>query len=230
MRTPGADLDLAAGWLLGEGVVRRPSDVVGIRPCTDETLTAEELGNVVTADLRGDAALRATQVKRTTDVSSACGVCGSATLHSLHERGLQPVTSDATIDAGVVVQLPDRMRERQRVFQRTGGLHAAGVFDVRGTSRWVREDVGRHNAVDKVLGAAFIAEATPLRDDVLVVTSRASYEILQKAVAAGVPIVVAISAPSTLAVDVANQFGITLVGFVREGRATVYTHAHRVTD
>ena len=230
MRTPGADLDLAAGWLIGEGVVRGPQDVVSIRPCIDDTLTAEERGNVVTVDLRTDAAARAATIQRTTDVSSACGVCGSATLHSLHERGLTPVTSSATIDTDVVVRLPDLMRERQRVFTRTGGLHAAGVFTLDGDPRWVREDVGRHNAVDKVLGAALISEATPLRDHALVVTSRASFEILQKAVAAGVPVVVAISAPSTLAVDVADQFGITLVGFVREGRATVYTHPKRVTE
>ncbi|MFZ0323288.1 MAG: formate dehydrogenase accessory sulfurtransferase FdhD [Actinomycetes bacterium] len=230
MRTPGADLDLAAGWLLGEGVVHEPEDVVSIRPCTDDTLTAEERGNVVTVALRDAAAVRAGHIKRTTDVSSACGVCGSATLHSLHERGLTPVAADVTIDADLVVRLPDLMRDRQRVFTRTGGLHAAGVFSLDGAAHWVREDVGRHNAVDKVLGAAFISEQTPLSRHALVVTSRASFEILQKAVAAGVPVVVAISAPSTLAVDVAEQFGITLVGFVREGRATVYSHGGRVTE
>lgn len=229
MRTPGADLDLAAGWLLGEGVVLEPDDLLVVRPCTDVTLTDEERHNVVTAAVSAAAAARAAQVQRTTDVSSACGVCGSRSIAELVERGLTAVSDELRLPADVVVDLPRRLRSKQRIFARTGGLHAAGLVDATGTVVRVREDVGRHNAVDKVIGSA-VLEHRPLRNHALVVSSRASYEIVQKAVSAGLGMVVAISAPSSLCVDVAERFGVTVVGFVREGRATVYTHPHRVLE
>jgi FdhD protein len=228
MRTPGADLDLAAGWLLGEGVVDAPDDLVVVRPCTDATLSEEERYNVVTAEVSAAAAARAADLHRTTDVSSACGVCGSRSIAELVERGLTPVVDELQLAADVVVDLPARLRSRQRVFARTGGLHAAGLVDEAGAVIRAREDVGRHNAVDKVIGSA-VLEHRPLRNHALVVSSRASYEIVQKAVSADIGMVVAISAPSSLCVDLADRFGVTVVGFVREGRATVYTHPYRVT-
>ena len=230
MRTPGADLDLAAGWLMSEGVVDRPGDLLVVRPCTDTTLTEEEKHNVVTAEVGAASAARAGSLRRTVDMSSACGVCGSRSIRELHERGLTAVHDSLRLSAETVVDLPARLRDRQRVFERTGGLHAASLVDGSGTIVRIREDVGRHNAVDKVVGAAVLAHQVPLTDHALVVSSRASYEIVQKAVTAGIGLVVAISAPSSLCVDLADAFGVTVVGFAREGRATVYTHPHRVVE
>jgi len=230
MRTPGADLDLAAGWLWGEGIVAQPGDLLVVRPCTDASLTEEEKYNVVTAEVSAAAASRAAGMGRTTDVSSACGVCGSRSIADLSARGLTSVNDDLQLSAEVVVGLPDALRQRQKVFDRTGGLHAAALVDRTGAVVRIREDVGRHNATDKVIGSGVLAHAMPLRDHALVVSSRASFEIVQKAVSAGIGMVVAISAPSSLCVDLATTFGVTVVGFVREGRATVYTHPHRVSE
>jgi FdhD protein len=228
MRTPGADLDLAAGWLLSEGVATQPGDLRSVRACTDPTLSDEERHNVVTAEVGDAAAVRAAGLGRTTDVSSACGVCGSRSIQDLLERGLRSVVDDLRLSGDLVVALPQRLRDRQRVFERTGGLHAAALVDAAGEIVRLREDVGRHNAVDKVIGASALRGDLPLLGHGLVVSSRASYEIVQKAISAGVGMVVAISAPSSLCVDLAETFGVTVVGFVREGRATVYTHPQRI--
>ncbi len=230
MRTPGADFELAVGWLFAEGIVRGTADVRGIRYCTDVELTPEERFNVVTVDLEPSAAAAAaaTAATRSFVVTSACGVCGRDTLDDLHARGhlRSPVT--APLDPELLASLPDRLRSSQKVFERTGGLHAAGLFTGAGEAVVVREDVGRHNAVDKVVGRALLDGLLPLRDHVLVVSGRTSYELAQKAVAAGVSALVSVSAPSSLAVSVAREFGLTLCGFVRDGRLTVYAGAEQV--
>jgi FdhD protein len=231
MRTPGADFELAVGLLHGEGLVGGLGDVAGVRYCVDAAIGEEQRYNVVTVDLEPTAsvspAARAA-AQRTFLTSSACGVCGVQSLDALHRRGTEPVLDDLTVTTTVLGGLPDQLKERQRVFSRTGGLHAAGLFGSDGTALVVREDVGRHNAVDKVVGWALLRDALPLRGTVLFVSGRTSYEIVQKAATAGIPVVASVSAPSSLAVGVAEEFGVTLAGFVRDGRLTVYTGAERV--
>jgi FdhD protein len=227
MRTPGADFELAVGWLASEGVVARADDVRSVRYCTDVELEPDQQLNVVTVDLtdpRADLTLARSFV-----VSSACGVCGRETVEDLQSRGYQPAPTDLTLAPAFLASLPDRLKDSQAVFARTGGLHAAGVFDAdSGQPLAVREDVGRHNAVDKVVGWALMGNLLPLSRAVLVVSGRASYELCQKAVSAGVPALVSVSAPSSLAVQVAREFGLTLAGFARDGRITVYAGEHRL--
>jgi FdhD protein len=232
MRTPGADFELAAGWLHGEGVVTGPEDLRSLRYCSDADLEPDERFNVVTAELSGAAAERVARLApRGFVVSSACGVCGRETVADLRALGRTLPGPDAgeRLDPGWLAGLPEQLRARQAVFDRTGGLHAAGLFDpYTGTALVVREDVGRHNAVDKVIGWALLGGAPSLTGTVLVVSGRASFEIVQKALAAGIPALVAVSAPSSLAVDVAREFGMALVGFVRDGRITVYSGEARL--
>ena len=226
MRTPGADLELAAGWLTGEGIIATADDLIAVRACTDASIPPEARGNVVTVDLRPSALPRLENLSRTTDISGACGVCGSESLTQVTSRPLPTLDPDQPqIDARTVIDLPDRLAAAQRVFARTGGLHGAAVSDSHGQLLAVREDIGRHNAVDKVLGWALM---NGVRPEVLVVSSRASFEIVQKAAASGVAIVVTVSAASTLAVDLAQETGVTLIAFARSGRATVYAHPSRV--
>ncbi len=227
MRTPGADLELAAGWLRGEGIVQRSDDLVAVRACTDPSLLPEARGNVVTADLAAPALPRLATLGRATDITGACGVCGAESLEQVVSRVAESLTvTGSVMTRDTVLALTEALRDAQRVFARTGGLHGAAVADTDGRLLAVREDVGRHNAVDKVTGWALMNDATP---SALVVSSRASFEIVQKAAASHIPIVVTVSAPSTLAVDLAERTGITLAAFAREGRATVYTHSQRVT-
>lgn len=228
MRTPGHDVELAVGLLHGEGVVRGPDDLIAVRYCTDPGV--EQRYNVVTVDLAPHVVVDWERLRRLLVTTSACGVCGTASLSALHERGVGPVTPGPVLDPAFVAGLPDRLRAGQTLFDRTGGVHAAGLFDARGTALVVREDVGRHNAVDKVVGWALTSGRLPLRDTVLAVSGRTSYEIVQKAVAAGIPVLVGVSAPSSLAVSTAAEFGATLVGFTREGRFTVYTGGDSVAE
>jgi FdhD protein len=229
MRTPGADFELAVGWLLSEGLLAGHGDVSAVRYCTDVELEPDERFNVVTVDLADPAADDGETGSRPFLVSSACGVCGRETLDDLHLRGYHRAPDGAVLDPVWLASLPERLSERQTVFERTGGLHAAGLFDVRtGDAVVVREDVGRHNAVDKVVGWALLADRLPLHGHVLVVSGRASYELCQKAVGAGVDALVAVSAPSSLAVRVAREFGLTLAAFARGGRVTVYAGEDRV--
>jgi len=231
MRTPGHDFELAVGWLAAEGVVARPDQVRAVRYCTDEDLAAEQVFNTVTVDL-ADPAAAAGLVTRSFVVSSACGVCGRDSVADLvaRLRPLPPPGDTPALDPALLAVLPDRLREHQRVFAATGGLHAAGLFDARdGSLLALREDVGRHNAVDKVLGWALLDGRWPLTGAVLVVSGRTSFEIAQKTLAAGVPALVAVSAPSSLAVEVAQRAGLTLCGFVRDGRVTVYAGRDRVS-
>jgi FdhD protein len=223
MRTPGGDFELAAGFLFTEGLVT-PDDVRRVAYC-DDLDDEEQRYNVVTVTLAQP--FDADTLSRNFYATSSCGVCGKASLDDIAVR-CDVVPSGFTVDAGVLVSLPDRLREAQRVFERTGGLHAAGLFDREGTVLSVREDVGRHNAVDKVIGEQLLAGRLPLADRVLQVSGRASFEIVQKAAVAGIPVVSAVSAPSSLAVDAGDRLGVTVVGFVRNGRCNVYTHPDRV--
>ena len=228
MRTPGADFELAVGFLHAEGVVRAAAEVSAVRYCVDRALTEEQRFNVVTVDLADEHSLDLDRLSRHVLTSSACGVCGSQSIEALAERGLQPVPPGEPWPAEVVGALPDVLRRGQRVFDRTGGLHAAGLVDRSGALLAVREDVGRHNAVDKLVGWALLEDRLPLSEAALVVSGRASYELVQKAAAAGIPLLAAVSAPSSLAVAVAERYGLGLAGFVREGRLTIYSGAERV--
>jgi FdhD protein len=229
MRTPGHDVELALGFLVGEGVVRGPDDVLGAMHCPDASRGPDggPTHNVVEVTLAaGTAPPPRTVVRR---ITSACGVCGTDSIDAVRARSAVDVHADgATVDPAVVAALPDRLREGQRVFDRTGGLHAAGLFTAGGDLLAVREDVGRHNAVDKVVGWAFQRGMLPLRGHVLQVSGRASFELVQKAAAAGCPVLAAVSAPSSLAVDLAVDAGLTLVGFSRGASFNVYAHPHRV--
>ncbi len=219
MRTPGHDFDLVAGWLVSEGAVAAASDIAAMRLCPDEDNTVE------VALARGVEPPR----QRAFTTTSACGVCGSDTVVEVLAGLRWPVASDpVTVSADVIAALPDLLRERQQAFDRTGGLHAAGLFTADGEPLYVREDVGRHNAVDKVVGAALRDGTLPAAGTVLQVSGRASFELVQKAARAGIPVLSAISAPSTLAVDLADECGLTLLGFVRGDSMNVYTRADRV--
>lgn len=219
MRTPGQDFDLIAGWLVSEGTVAAPADIVTMRMCPDED-------NTVEVTLAPDAIGPRPRAFLTT---SACGVCGADSVDAVRNSMRWSVLDDETrLDVGMLTSLPDLLRSQQKVFDRTGGLHAAGLFTAAGDTVVVREDVGRHNAVDKVVGAALRGGKLPLHGHVLQVSGRASFELVHKAAAAGIPVIAAVSAPSSLAVDLADECGLTLLGFVRGGGMNVYTHQERI--
>ena len=227
MRTPGHDFELVAGYLRSEGVVADAEALTRIDYCTDLDVTAEQQYNVVTATLTGSVLPDLPMLDRHGYTSSACGVCGKASIDALEVR-CPPVTAEATVDVETLFALPDALRAAQGVFARTGGLHAAGLASLDGRLRVVREDVGRHNAVDKVFGHVLLSGMTSSDPGVLMVSGRTSFEIVQKAIAAGVPIVAGVSAPSSLAVSLADRLGVTLVGFLRGRKANVYSHPDRV--
>jgi FdhD protein len=229
MRTPGDDFDLTLGFLHGEGVIRSAEDVARLMHCLDADESGSPTYNVVDVTLREGLALPE-NAGRQFLTTSACGVCGTASIEALKATSRYAVAEDATsVDPAVLCSLPARLRDAQRGFDRTGGMHGAGLFTAAGEPLVVREDVGRHNAVDKVVGWALREGRLPLTAHVLVVSSRASFEIVQKAYAAGIPVVVVVSAASSLAVDLAAEAGMTLAGFVRPPRFTVYTGAARVS-
>lgn len=231
MRTAGNDFDLAAGFVYGEGVVRSRDEIAELTYCVDPAIDPEQRYNIVTVQLRDGCMPRdLARFERHFAMSSACGVCGRAQLDSLHDLGAVPIEDAIRVPPQLLYTLPERMRAAQRVFSATGGLHAAALFSERGEAIAVREDVGRHNAVDKLVGWALLNDRLPLRGGILMVSGRASYEILQKAVMARAPIVASVSAPSSLAVDVAREFNVTLVGFLRGNRANVYTADQRIAD
>jgi FdhD protein len=223
MRTPGGDFELAAGFLFTEGLIG-PADVSRVAYC-DDLEDEEQRYNVVSVTTASP--FDQERLRRNFFANSSCGVCGKAALDDVEVR-CAPVPGGMTVDVDVLIGLPDRLREAQRVFDRTGGLHAAGLFAPDGRLVCLREDVGRHNAVDKVIGEQLLAGALPLAERVLQVSGRASFEIVQKAAMAGVPVVSAVSAPSSLAVEAAGRLGVTLVGFVRDGRCNVYSRPERV--
>lgn len=223
MRTPGGDFELAVGFLFTEGLIG-PADVQRVAYC-DDLDDGEQRYNVVTVTIARPFDVE--KVRRNFYATSSCGVCGKAALDDIQVR-CEPVTSGPTVPAETIVGLPDALRKAQTVFDRTGGLHAAGLFGSGGELLTLREDVGRHNAVDKVVGEELLAGRLPLSDRVLQVSGRLSFEIVQKAAVAGIPIVSAVSAPSSLAVEAGDRFGQTIVGFVRDGRLNVYTHPERI--
>jgi FdhD protein len=228
MRTPGADFELAAGFLAGEGVIGGREDVRRVTYCTDPDIDAEQQFNIVNVELDSQATPDLRPLERHFYTTSACGVCGKASLEALHLQGCAVVPKGPEISARVISSLPAKLRAGQRIFEATGGLHASGLFSASGELLCLREDVGRHNAVDKVVGWALLDGRRPLHDHVLMVSGRASFEILQKALAAGIPVVCAVSAPSSLAVSLATEFGITLIGFLRADRFNVYTGRERL--
>jgi FdhD protein len=228
MRTPGADRELAAGFLLAERVIRDADDLGTIAHCRDAGAGhPENVVNVTLAHGSADALERVMQERRQITTSSSCGLCGRRTIESLASDAA-PIAAGWTIAASTVSALPDRLRARQVVFDETGGLHAAGLFACDGALVDIAEDVGRHNAVDKVVGRALMREALPLSDHVLCVSGRTSFEIVQKAIFAGVPILAAVSAPSSLAIALAEEYGVTLVGFIRGDGFTIYAHPRRI--
>jgi FdhD protein len=228
MRTPGSDFELAAGFLFSEAIISSPAHVRAIRYCTDPDVDAEQQYNIVTVDLAAPALPDLRGLERHFYTSSACGVCGKAALDALEIRGCPVIGGGFQTASDMLYALPEKLRAAQGVFESTGGLHAAGLFDERGDLVSAREDVGRHNAVDKLVGWALLSGRLPLSRNIVVVSGRASYEIMQKCVVAGVPVVCAVSAPSSLAVSVAERFGVTLVGFLRGRRFNVYSGFDRV--
>ena len=227
MRTPGNDFELAAGFLYDEGIVRSRHEIAALTYCFDPDLDPEQLYNIVTVEC-ANAAVDFARFERHFTIGSACGVCGRTQLDSLRELGAVPLDDAVRIPANLLYELPARMREAQRVFAATGGLHAAALFDETGEPLAVREDVGRHNAVDKVVGWGLLDGRLPFSRTVLMVSGRASYEVLQKSVMARIPIVCSVSAPSSLAVGLAREFNVTLAGFVRDQRANIYSASERI--
>jgi len=231
MRTPGDDFDLVAGFLVSEGIIFAPEQLISLRFCAGEDENGQQTFNVVEAQLRPDVVLPLAAAQRHVTTTSACGICGTASIDAVRKSShfaLSAPVDQPFIDAAVLAGLPDVLREQQKLFEKTGGVHAAGLFAPEGELLSLREDVGRHNAVDKVIGAAFRDNALPLSGTILQVSGRASFELVQKAAMAGVPMLAAVSAPSSLAVELARESGITLVGFSRGNTMNVYTHAGRV--
>ncbi|MFB7369789.1 formate dehydrogenase accessory sulfurtransferase FdhD [Streptomyces sp. NPDC056222] len=229
MRTPGDDFDLAAGFLASEGVVHAADEVAGIRYCAGATADGGNTYNVVDVALAPGVAAPDASLERNFYTTSSCGLCGKAGLEAVRTTAAWSVAGDPLrIGPEVVTALPDRLRAAQRVFDTTGGLHAAGLFSADGELLCLREDVGRHNAVDKVVGHALRSGLLPLRESVLMVSGRASFELVQKAVMAGIPMLAAVSAPSSLAVDLAEESGLTLIGFLRGASMNVYTGSERL--
>lgn len=235
MRTPGDDVNLAHGFLLTEGVIGSLDDVRTARYCDgavvdDESGQPQNTYNVLDIQLAAGVPPPVVDPSRNFYTTSSCGVCGKASIDAIRQHVRWPVADDPVMfDPALLVSLPDRLRERQRTFDRTGGLHAAGLFNTTGELIHVAEDVGRHNAVDKVIGAALLAGGVPARGHALVVSGRASFELTQKALMAGIPALVAVSAPSSLAVEMALEAGMTLTGFTRPPKMNVYAGAHRLS-
>jgi FdhD protein len=225
MRTPGDDFELALGFCLTEGIVAAADDVATIRYCPDPR--AEQTYNVVDVRRRSPG-LVPDHLRRNVYTSSSCGICGTASIDAVRERTGDVSTDGVSVRTPILAELPGRLARAQRVFARTGGLHAAGLFDAEGAVLCVREDVGRHNAVDKVIGWAAREGRLPLEGTILLVSGRVAFEIVQKALTAAIPVVAAVSAPTSLAVAAADTAGMTLVGFVRDASLNIYAGAHRV--
>jgi len=219
MRTPGADFDLAAGFLYSEGIIHQREDLQQMSHCEE---------NILLVTLRTGLSPNIATLERHFFTNSSCGVCGKTSLESLKLRGYQKLNSLDRISCQVLYQLPERLRGHQRTFNSTGGLHAAALFDLEGNLIKIREDIGRHNALDKLIGSAFLASELPLKEQIIMVSGRTSFELLQKSISAQVPFLVAVSAPSSLAVTLAQEFGLTLIGFLRDGRFNVYSGIERI--
>ncbi len=228
MRTPGHDDELAIGFLFGEGILNQRSDVAKIE---FPALEGEKSANCVRIELRPGLTVDLKQLDRNFYTTSSCGVCGKASLAAVRKmaRGPSPSGGEGLrIAVTTIHQMPGRLRGSQEIFEQTGGLHAAALFDVLGDLRLIREDVGRHNAVDKIVGAMWLEGRVPVKDRILFVSGRASFELAQKAVRAGIPILAAVGAPSSLAIELAEASGMTLIGFVRDGRFNIYSADYRI--
>lgn len=225
MRTPGHDGELACGFLVTEGLLKRRADVVEVAHC--QTGEQAELGNVLNVFVAPKVEVSFEHLTRHVFASSSCGLCGKATIESVHQK-FPPVTDLERFNQGMVQAMPAKLRASQEQFEKTGGLHAAGIFDREGNLLVLREDVGRHNAVDKVIGWGFLQGSLPFAQHALMVSGRASFEIMQKALAAGIPLVAAVSAPSSLAVEFARDSGQTLIGFLRGEIFNIYSHPERI--
>ncbi len=239
MRTPGDDGELAAGFLFTEGILSFPDQIKQIRHCglkigkATSTLDRAAIlnSNTIRVDLTDGVDVDFKRLERHFYTSSSCGVCGKSSIEALRTSGAKTLTDldNPTIDSELIHALPESLRASQDVFDQTGGLHASALFTIDGELEIVREDVGRHNALDKVIGANFLENKFPLSEKVLLVSGRASFELVQKALVAGIPIMIAVGAPSSLAVELATEFGMTLVGFVRDGSFNVYTGNGRIS-
>jgi FdhD protein len=228
MRTPGDDEALAAGFLFTESIIRRKQDIALIAPC-GQVQAESELHNVVRVELEEGVPVDLERLQRHFYTSSSCGVCGKASLQALAATGAAPLTSTTTFARTVLTSVPEELQRAQSTFERTGGLHAAGAFDSDGTLLLALEDVGRHNAVDKVVGRLLLDDRLPASDLGLIVSGRASFELAQKALVAGMPLLAAVSAPSSLAVSLAREFNLTLVGFLRDDTFNIYAGQERIT-
>jgi FdhD protein len=239
MRTPGDDAELAAGFLFTEGILKSPDQIRQIRHCGTSKTTGDTNGaskrdrdrkqNTIRVDLQDEIDVDLKRLERNFYTTSSCGVCGKSSIEALHTGARKLADLDnPIIDSDLIHRLPERLRASQDVFDQTGGLHASALFTTDGELDITREDVGRHNALDKVIGAKFIARDLPLSDKILLVSGRLSFELVQKALMAGIPIVIAVGAPSSLAVELADEFGMTLVGFVRDGSFNVYSCPERI--
>lgn len=225
MRTPGNDFELAAGFLFAEGVISSRADLKSITYCVDKEIDEEQRYNIINVYLSKPTLPEMPSLERHFFTTSACGVCGKASLEALELRGLEPLTHSIKLEPDVLVTLPDKLRAAQGLFEQTGGLHAAALFSQAGDLLAIREDVGRHNALDKLIGWALLENSLPLSECILLVSGRASYELVQKALSVSIPLFCAISAPSSLAVDLAKRFNMTLVGFLRGESFNLYVEA-----
>ena len=223
MRTPGYDLELVAGFLFAEGIIDNPAQLLALEHCQN-VKSEDEQGNVVRAELSPEVELDLELLQRNSFASSSCGVCGKASIEALAHLQCEsfPKGEKPALDPGVINDLPKRLREAQTVFRHTGGIHATGLFDLEGNLLLMREDVGRHNALDKVIGAKFLQDELPLAGLIGFCSGRLGFELVQKSLRAGLPILAAVGAPSSLAVETASQYGMMLLGFVREGRFNEY--------
>jgi FdhD protein len=227
MRTPGHDFELAAGFLFTEGIITGFDEVESIKYCFDAGRQQQD--NIVRVELKADVIFNAASIQRNFYATSSCGVCGKASIDAVRQD-CPLIASNLEIQAQRLLGLPDQLRQSQQVFEHTGGLHAVGLFDADLNLSLLREDVGRHNAMDKVLGAKFFENQMPLSNYVVLVSGRASFELVQKAAMAGIPIMLAVGAPSSLAIELAGDCGMTLIGFVRDQRFNIYTHKQRILN
>jgi FdhD protein len=230
MRTPGHDAELVAGFLLSEGIVHQPADIIDIAHHADPR-RPKERGNVIQAELAPYVILELGRLERHFYTTSSCGVCGKTSIDAVRATACPtpPALDVPQVAAAIIHALPQRQRAAQALFEQTGGLHATALFSLEGELLLVREDVGRHNAFDKVVGASLLAGQFPLQQQLVLVSGRASFELVQKAAMAGVTILAAVGAPSSLAVEAAEEFGLTLLGFVRQDRFNIYSHEARIT-
>jgi len=223
MRTPGHDDELAAGFLFSEGLIHTDTEIEKIEQASENTV------RIFVSKKLFETIEKSESLNRYSFVNASCGVCGRTSIEDLREKGFKRVDVSLSVSPKVIVGLSEEMKRAQKIFHYTGGLHAAGLFDLKGEPSCVREDVGRHNAVDKILGESLLRNALPLSANILIVSGRLSYEIVQKAISAQIPIIAAISAPSNLAIKVAHEFGVTLIGFLRDASFNVYTNDSRIS-